>query len=82
MLNECADCTTAYAIDLQACPHCGSIEVTGDGRHGNLDAPAVEPASVFTSEMTATVTAEATHPAGTVVDDDGNPVPVPDEDTE
>jgi hypothetical protein len=30
--------------------------------------------------MTATVTAEATHPAGTVVDDDGNPVP--DEDVE
>jgi hypothetical protein len=74
MLNECAGCTTAYAIDLESCPHCGSIEVTGDGRHGNLDAP-VDPGSVFTSEMTATVTAEATHPPGTVVDDAGNPVP-------
>lgn len=79
MLNECAGCTTAYAIDLELCPHCGSIEVTGDGRHGNLDAP-VEPGSTFTSEMTATVTAAAKHPPGTVVDDDGSPVA--DEDAE
>ena len=73
-LNECAGCTTAYAIDLESCPHCGSIEVTSDGPHGSLDVSASELEAAFTSMIKGTVTAEATHPPGTVVDDDGNPV--------
>jgi uncharacterized OB-fold protein len=27
MLAYCAKCGTAYAVDLTACPHCGSAEV-------------------------------------------------------
>lgn len=29
--KTCAGCTTAYAPDLGACPHCGSTEYTEDG---------------------------------------------------
>lgn len=38
-LNECADCTTAYAIDLGACPHCGAETVASEVRVSNLDVP-------------------------------------------
>lgn len=27
MLNNCAECTTAYAPDLALCPHCGSRDL-------------------------------------------------------
>jgi hypothetical protein len=48
--------------------------VTSDGPHGSLDVSASELEAAFTSMIKGTVTAEATHPPGTVVDDDGNPV--------
>ena len=31
MLWACLECTTRYAFDLQACPHCGSAERQEDG---------------------------------------------------
>lgn len=30
-LRTCADCSTAYAIDLSACPHCGSSNSIDEG---------------------------------------------------
>jgi uncharacterized OB-fold protein len=27
-LNRCSDCTTAYAVGLEACPHCGSTDIS------------------------------------------------------
>jgi len=30
-VRTCADCTTQYALDLAACPHCGSSNYTEDG---------------------------------------------------
>lgn len=36
--TECTQCTTLYAPDLDACPHCGADSY----RHGNLDAPVNE----------------------------------------
>lgn len=30
-LRTCADCSTAYAIDLDACPHCGSSDFVAEG---------------------------------------------------
>lgn len=38
-LNECADCTTAYAIDLEACPHCGAETVASEVLVSNLAVP-------------------------------------------
>jgi rRNA maturation protein Nop10 len=30
-LRTCADCSTQYALDIDACPHCGSSNTTKDG---------------------------------------------------
>jgi DNA-directed RNA polymerase subunit RPC12/RpoP len=30
-LRTCADCTTQYALDLAACPHCGSSDYVEEG---------------------------------------------------
>lgn len=30
-LRTCADCSTAYALDLSACPHCGSASSVDEG---------------------------------------------------
>lgn len=40
MLNECADCTTEYAADLESCPHCGSTKQANENEN---EAPKATP---------------------------------------
>jgi hypothetical protein len=44
MLRHCLDCTTAYAVDLTACPHCRSL------RFGFTESPQVQPAKPATTK--------------------------------
>jgi uncharacterized OB-fold protein len=41
MLEECAACSTAYAVGLAACPHCGSTEVVGRQQVPKIDSRGV-----------------------------------------
>lgn len=41
MLEECAACSTVYAVGLAACPHCGSTDVVGRQQVPKIDSRGV-----------------------------------------
>src|SRR5947207_2663777 len=67
----CMGCTTRYAVDAPACPHCGAIDWTEDWRADDMPkiyADPDRPASNYLLEQAERATAEA---AGEIVTEPG-----------
>lgn len=72
-LNECADCTTAFAVGLLACPHCRSTDFAEQGQdmpkittHGGATNARAE--AVLTGGVRMTGEWEPAEPASAVAD--------------